>query len=282
MPNLLERNIRAIDSRLVLLAPSGATVPAVFRNRDTDEGRHREFVREMQHLRGSIYLRDGAVERRRLAPDGSHRTPEDEKSWHLLMLNADGRVSACGWYLLHGPSVTIDSLRVRTCPLSRTEGARDRLWSAVTSEIARSRREGLGYAELGGWAAAEESGSAAEGLVLALAGYSLARVCGGALGITTATVRHCSSTILRKLGGSPLEFDGWTVPSYYDASYRCRMELLRFDSRHPNPRYIGLIEQLQERLADVLVLARPADAAATPTFDVSKRRIEPAVSSLAA
>jgi hypothetical protein len=282
MPTLLERKIATIDRRLVLLAPSEAAVPAAFRNRDTNEERHRAFVCEMQQLRGSIYLRDGAVERRSLAPDGSHRTPEDEKSWHLLMLNDDGRVSACGWYLLHEPSVTFQSLRVRTCPLGRTEEVRDRLWRAVTSEIAASQRAGLGYAELGGWAAAEESGSAAEGLVLALAGYSLSRICGGALGITTATVRHCSSTILRKLGGSSLEHDGWTVPTYHDASYRCEMELLRFDSRSPNRKYLGLIEQLQERLADVLVLARPATAAARPAFDVSRRRVEPAAKLVAA
>ena len=98
---LLERSVATIDQRLVLLAPSGAAVLPVFRNRATDAGRHRAFVLEMQQLRGGIYLRDGAVERRHLAPDGAHRTPEDERSWHLLMLNSEGRVSACAWYLRH-------------------------------------------------------------------------------------------------------------------------------------------------------------------------------------
>jgi len=258
MRTLLERNIEAAAQRLVLLAPSQAAVPGVFNNLDCDASRHRELVREMQVLRGSIYLRDGAVERRRLAPDGTHRTPEDEKSWHLLMLNKDGRVSACVWYLRHERSVTVDRLRMRNSPLAHEQETRDRLWKAVESDIARARLDGIDYAEVGGWAAAKEGGCTAEGLVLALAGYSLAQIYGGALGITTATVRHCSSTILRRLGGSSLEADGVTIPPYYDPTYRCSMELLRFDSRRPNMKYAGLIDGLRDHLANALVIARPA------------------------
>jgi hypothetical protein len=33
------------------------------------------------------------------------------------------------------------------------------------------------------------------------------------------------------------------------------MELLRFDSRRPNAKYAGLIEQLRRKLTDVLVIA---------------------------
>lgn len=260
MRRLLERNIVDAGHRLLLLAPSETAVPAYFRNLDCDASRHRKLVREMQLLRGSIYLRDGAVERRRLAADGTHRTPEDEKSWHLLMLNQDGRVKACAWYLRHDSFVTVDRLRMRSCPLGREEGTGNRLWKAVESDIARARREGIDYAEVGGWAAAKEGGCTSEGLVLALAGYSLAQIHGGALGITTATVRHCSSTILRRLGGSSLEADGVTIPPYYDPAYHCSMELLRFDSRRPNAKYAGLIELLRNQLATAVVIARPADS----------------------
>src|ERR1700704_4696232 len=126
----LERNIETVDQRLVLLAPAGAPVLPLFRHVDTDLELHRTFVREMQQLRGSIYVRDGAVERRRLAPDGTHRTPEDEKSWHLLMVNKDQQVSACGWYMPHDKAVRFDSLRVRNSPLTRMEGMRDTLGPA--------------------------------------------------------------------------------------------------------------------------------------------------------
>ena len=73
--------------------------------------------------------------------------------------------------------------------------------------------------------------------------------------MTTATVRHPSSTILRRLGGSSLEVDGIRVPSYFDPAYACEMELLRFDSRRPNPKYVDLVEVLRSKLGNVTVVA---------------------------
>jgi hypothetical protein len=45
------------------------------------------------------------------------------------------------------------------------------------------------------------------------------------------------------------------VPDYYDPHYDCQMELLRFDSRRPNPRYAPLIDHLKEKLTHVTVVA---------------------------
>jgi len=257
---LLERNIASIGQRLVVLAPPQASIPSSFLNVSTDHARHAELVREMQRLRGSVYLHDGAVQVHQLSPDGRHHTPEDDRSWHLLMLNRHGRVSSCAWYLEHEPSVSLNSLRVRNCPLNQRPGFKERLRAAIERELERARAEGLRYAEVGGWAVSRESRCKAEGLLLAFAAYSLGRRLGGALGLTTATVRHSSSTILRRLGGSSLEVDGETVPGYYDEKYRCDMELLRFDSRVPTSRYNGLIERLKDQLTNVAVVA-PASAA---------------------
>lgn len=275
MSKLLERNIEAVQQRLVLLAPPGTPALPFFRHVDTDLELHRKFVREMQVLRGSIYLRDGALERRKLAPDGTHRTPEDEKSWHLLMVDGDQRVTACGWYMLHEDGVTFDSLRVRNCALGRSVEHRHTLRTAVESEMAAARRLGLGYAEIGGWAAANETGCSAEGLMLVLAGFSLSRICGGALGLTTATARHSSATILRKLGGSSFEVDGTAIEAYYDPTYRCMMELLRFDSRSPSSRYANLIEQLRERLAAVRVISKPVGAEIAIDYTARRRFFAP-------
>ena len=84
------------------------------------------------------------------------------------------------------------------------------------------------------------------------------------LGITTATARHGSSTILRRIGGKHLEVDGVTVPAYYDPNYRCEMEVLRFDSRAPNARVSDGVEMLREKLTQVLVIARPCWPALLP------------------
>jgi hypothetical protein len=262
MFRLLERTIDSLDERLILLAPP-VKVPSFFRDVETNPLAHRIYMREMQKLRGSIYLDDGAVQREQLSVDGLHETPEDDKSWHLLTVDARQRVTGCAWYLEHDNAVGVEDLRVRHCPLARSETTRETLWNGVESELARARRDYLHYAEVGGWAVAKESRCTSEGLLLALAGYSLGRIGGGCLGITTATVRHCSSSILRRLGGSPLEVAGSIVPPYYDPKYRCQMEILRFDSRHPSAKYAGVIELLREKMADVKVVAL---STAAPSF----------------
>lgn len=257
MLKLLERNIETIERRLVLVAPPHAQLPASFTNVTIDQARHREIVREMQAVRGAIYLDGGFLTRRQLSADGLHETPEDEKSWHLLMLDDRGRVSSCAWYLEHDNSVTVDGLRVRNCGLAHLTDWRDKLFSAVESEIARARRDGLRYAEVGGWAVSQIRRCTSEGLVLALAAYGLCRMLGGAIGITTANVTHASSSILRRLGGSFLEFNGTVMPAYFDPKYNTMIELLRFDSRQPSSKYRGLVDLLKSKLGGVSVIAAP-------------------------
>lgn len=267
LTKLLHRNIGAVNKRLILLAPPQASVPCSFENVDSDPQRYQTLLKDMQRLRGGIYLRDGALEPHQLSIDGLHQTPEDEKSWHLLMVDQAGRVDACVWYMEHAPTVSVDRLRVRKSPLANQPAWRDALWRAVEMDLSLARQAGLGFAEVGGWAVAEHSRCSSEGLVLALAGYSLGRVLGGAIGMTTATVRHCSSTILRRLGGTNLKIGEQTIPSYYDPRYKCEMELLRFDSRHPSPKYNGVVELLKKKLGEVLVVAPREGTVARPVYD---------------
>ena len=255
MLKLLERNICAIEQRLVLLATPHSGILHHFRDVQVDPEARQRLVREMQQFRGRIYLHDNAIDRRDLSRDGRHRTPEDKRSWHLLMLDKAGRVKACVWYMEHPSTVSFEQLRVGRSPLATQDAFRVLLWKAVESELERARRDRLRYAEVGGWAVAPDSRCTSEGLLLALAAYSLGRLGDGSLGMTTATVRHASATILRRLGGAPLEDDGLSVPAYYDPRYRCQMEILRFDSRQPNPKYSALIDLLKEKLTDVKVLA---------------------------
>ncbi|HET9215868.1 MAG TPA: hypothetical protein VFR18_02750 [Terriglobia bacterium] len=257
MLRLLERNIATVDRRLVLVAPPNAVVPDSFTRLTIDPERHRQLVAEMQRVRGGIYLDGGYVTPGQLSADGLHQTPEDEGSWHLLMTDDGGRVSSCAWYLEHENTTSLQHLRVRNCPLARSGEWHDRLFGAVASEVARARRAGLRYAEVGGWAVSRHRRCTSEGLVLALAAYGLCRMLGGALGITTANVTHASSSILRRLGGSYLEFQGTSIPAYFDPHYNTTIELLRFDSRRPSAKYAGLIELLRGKLAQVPVFSMP-------------------------
>lgn len=265
MLRMIERSIEALDREMVVLAPAHVVPPAALSRVTFDPERHRQLLGEMQRLRGSIYLHEGNVTPAQLTADGRHQTPEDDRSWHLMMTDASGRVTSCVLYLEHESTVGLDDLRVRHCPLVHDEHWQAPLHGAVRSEIAKARKAGLVYAEVGGLAIEPERRGSTDSLMLALATYALSRVRGGAIGITTANVAHSCSSILRRLGGTSLEYRGEEIPSYFDARYNTDIELLRFDSRNPSTKYAAVIDQVKARLSCVAVVsgARRATAGAT-------------------
>jgi hypothetical protein len=253
----LGRSIESADQRLVLLAPPSTVIPSAFDNIDVNPARHTDLLVQMQRLRGSVYLHDGAIQPQELSVDGRHSTPEDDRSWHLLMVDESRKVNACIWYMEHPPQQSsVARLRLRHSPLAEDPIWGDALRVALEDDVHTAQRAGIGYAEAGGWAVAKDNGGISEGLVLALGCFSLARALGDAFCVSTATVRHCSSTILRRLGGGDLRADGRSIPSYYDPRYKCEIELLRFDSRYPSAKYAGFIEALRHKLTSALVVAR--------------------------
>jgi hypothetical protein len=252
----LDRTIASLDERLVLLAPPDVAISDQFTTCEFDLERHSALLESIQKFRGTIYRQDGAIRDEQLS-EGLHRTPEDHQSWHLVMMNRHGGVSACAWYREYENRVYFDRLRLKQCALANSERWRDAFWRAVEGEIRTAREHDLRYAEVGGWAVSPESRCTGEGLLLALATYGLGRIGGGVLGITTATIRHRSSNLLCRLGGRPLLVDDTVLPPYFDPHYDCMMEIIRFDSRTPNPRFRGLVELLHEKLLAIPVIARP-------------------------
>jgi hypothetical protein len=251
MLRLIESSVAAIEQRLVLVAPLHVTRFDAFNNVTADTAQNRRLVEEMQRLRGSIYLDEGNIKHHELTSDGRHRTPEDDMSWHLLMTDPAGQVRSCVLYFEHEAASSIEDLRLKNCPLVKRADSRDKVKFAVEAEMARATTEGLRFAELGGWAISKERRGSPEGLMMVLATYALSRMLGGCIGITTANVAHSCSSILRRFGGDYLEFEGKPIPSYFDPKYNTEIDLLRFDSRHPSPRYAGLIDGVMRTLANV-------------------------------
>ena len=247
---------------LVLLAPAGCPVPGSFTRRSDDRDRHARWLSEAQRVRGSIYLADGAVLASQLTPDGRHVQRTDYDSWHLLAVDGNGDVQGCARYRHLTGNVGFDDLGVRDSWLARCDQWGASLKAAVESEIVRARQRGAAFSEVGGWAIVPEKRCTTEALRIAMATYSLARILGGCVGISTATERHHSSSILRRIGGRSLEYDGTDLPSYYDPQYRCRMEVLRFDSSSPDASCSRWVEQLSSQLVavPVVVAQEPAES----------------------
>lgn len=240
--------------RLVLLAPSAAAVPAVFRNVEVDPARHTGILAQIQRLRGLVYLEDGAILPSQLTPDGRHAQSMDAPSWHIASCEPDGEVIGCARYRTHAPGIRPEELAIwRSAAVNHPHRVRE-LRATIEEDIARARRRQIGFVEVGGWAIAAHRRFSTEAMQVALSTFALARGVGGCIGLTTATVRNCSSKILRKIGGRLLEPGGVPLRAYYDPQYGCEMELLRFDSTLPNPRYDAWIEQLVRSLLDVTVV----------------------------
>lgn len=274
MRGLLDRNVSSVADRLVILPPPDQAVPESLKRLTVNAAQRSELLRDIQRLRGRIYVQDGAVQTHELTEDGRHETPEDEKSWHIVMLDRqNGQPSACLWYLEHLCATSIKDLRIHNSPPAVDPEQGAALRASVVDQIAEARADGIPYTEVGGWATDRFDRCSPDGLLLILATYGLSRmVSGGALGVTTATIRHSSAAILKRLGLSYFPVGKSRVPPYFDPRYQCQMELLRFDTRAANPRFETHIDQLIEQLADSRVVASALNI---------KRTAQPAAAALA-
>jgi hypothetical protein len=256
MRNLLERQTASLSERLILLAPPDTAIPELFGAVDCNSSDHRRFVRQMQRLRGGVYFQDGAISRADLSSEGCHETPEDSKSWHILLRDREDerKLSACIWYLEYDRLPAFQQLRVRHSGLARDGKWQDQLRRAIAAEVALAKLESVRFSEVGGWAVSEAARATADGVMMILATFSLSRMLGGALGLATATVRHSSASMLQRLGLSRLS----DIPAYFDDRYACDMELLRFDTRRSSSRYHEFIERLKTELASVRLIVPSA------------------------
>ena len=220
----------------------------------------------MQRLRGSVYLQDGAIKESSLV-DSRHQCDLDRHSMHLLVLNRQGRVGGCVRFYEHSRALKYWDLKAAHCALSRTADWIYKLFHALQSEVEYSSRLDLPCVEVGGWALDEELRGTTEGLRIVLGSYAVWQMMGNAVCLSTATLRNGSSSILRRIGGRSLEHEGVELPPYYDPEYGCQMELLKFYSWAPTPRYGAWVDQMKEELRHVTVVTREAGFEEIPQMD---------------
>lgn len=243
--------------RIQLLAPAHAGQLLSSAPIAVNPGLHQHYLSSLQCLRAGAYLEDGAIEPRQIDGSGRFWMDGDEESWHFLLVDDQGRVVACLRLFLHLNTVSFERLR-----LNRSSIAGDPLWSAklrmaVESDLAEARRANIGYAELGGWAIAPDYRCGKAALETLLASYAWGQMIGGCLSSCTATVRHRSAVILRRIGGESLYVHGEPIPPYTDPRYGCLMEVLRLDSRVITPRFVRMVEETRQKL-EASTIIRPS------------------------
>lgn len=258
----LRCDAQQLGRQYVLLAPD-QNAASQFDQASVDPSRHQRLLAGAQRLRGRIYVQDGAIQPSDLSADDLHIQAADSQAWHLLTVDENEAVIACIRYFAHEPSVRFSELSLAGSGIVQSPQFGTRVREAVETELDGARRRGVWYVELGGWAVCESLRCTTEAIRTLLTVYALSQVRGGAVGLSSATTRHHSSSILRRIGGRPLRAKGIEVLSYYDAQYNCEMELLGFDSETPNQRYAGWIRDCREALHRVpVILGSPANTCA--------------------
>jgi hypothetical protein len=239
---------------LILVAPFGVE-PNFFGDVIGSRRVYDAALGEMQRFRGQVYVSEGNLSSADLSPDGRHVQAADSKSWHLLTLDEQGSVGACGRILVHRSNASFRELLVSHCALARCEGWGYLLQRAVEEQIQSTRQQGMQFAEIGGWAVDRSLRCTTEALRLLMAGYALGQLLGGVIGITTANTGHHSSSILRRIGGVPLTTGNIPFPKFYEPQYRAEIEILCLDSFRMNPHFQQYMRECVTALETATVIS---------------------------
>lgn len=240
---------------LLLLAPSahsgmfGSAAVTSF-----GDWNHEGLLSKMQRFRGATYLKEGAIKRQSLDSEGRHRIDADFQSWHVLMMDGQGDVCGCSRYSSYRMGENFENLAVGRSALAQSDQWGAKLRAAVERERRQALRQDSDFVEVGGWAIAESLRGTTEAIRIALATFALGQGLGGCISVTTATARHSSASLLRRIGGQPLSVDNTELPKYFDPEYDCEMEILRFDSSSPNPKFKPWIDRIWSELSTVPVV----------------------------
>jgi hypothetical protein len=217
-----------------ILAPSLDKVSTSRLRGTVDSDVHSNLLSQVQLLRGNALRESGPVTQ--LLPDGRHCQAIDPQSWHILLQNEEGRVVGCSRYrLVQGG---FEQLSACQSSLAHSRRFGPILRRTLERQLTWVRRMNLHYGEAGAWVLQPEVRRSTAAVNIALMTFALAERLGSGVAITTATIRHHSSLMLRRLGGEALA----ELPAYYEPKFGCVMEILKFD-------LASLHSQFKERMA---------------------------------
>lgn len=244
-PRFLNRDDR-YGFQHTLLSPANWQPDSRFEHVTTDEFEHMRLLEAVQRFRGEHYLNDGALTRENLTVDGRHKQAADSESWHLILQDADGDLVSCAryWPILNP---TFDLTSVSRSALAQSEW-RPHLMRVVEMSIRKAQARSAHFAELGGWCVAPSARKSTQAIRSVLLMYALGEVLGGTVGLSTATKRHSSSSILQRLGARVANIDGNELPSYYEPMFDCEMDLLEFDSESPAAIYRSGVDVFRSQI----------------------------------
>jgi hypothetical protein len=209
---------------------------------------HRAAISDVQRFRGRVYIADGALPPSALDEEDRHYQEFDFENYHLCLRDTEQQLRGCFRLRLHEPTVEIRDLALHEVIERMPSRLGTLCHGALASLFALSQKEQVGIGEVGGWAVDQELRHRRASILLPFAAWSLYEIIGHAIVLATATNRHHSSTILKRIGGFTLMRREGPLPCFMDDFYNCGMELLGFDSRKPHPKYEEIVADLKDFL----------------------------------
>ena len=234
-----------------ILAPSYGDVPDSLAGACLDSRSHANALFDIQVLRGSVYREYGPIAAQLLA-DGRHYQTVDAQSWHIVLHDSNHRLLGCSRY--RPVEGGFEQLGASQSAIAQSQRFGPILRTAVERQIGLARRNGIQYGEVGAWALRPEIRCSTAAVNIALMTFVLAESLGGGLGITTATTRHHSASILRRLGGRRLA----ELPAYYDPRYGCVIEILQFSSANMDTHFADRVEKLRGEIEKMPIICAAA------------------------
>lgn len=248
---------RSEKLRFVILAPEMEHNDVADLRVTTDSKRHEELLKRVQRVRGSA-LREYVPDMKDLTRDGRHVQAADPKSWHVLLTDTHGTVRGCARY--RPVSGDVAGLGAINSTLAKSRRFGSTLIRAVEDHVNSARAANVGYGEAGGWVLSPSLRCSTAAVNIALMTFALAERLGGGMGITTATVRHHSASILQRLGGQTLA----GLPPYYEPKFGCVIQILGFDMKSLARQFARKLSEARAHLDSTEVLYR--SNAARPKF----------------
>lgn len=234
-----------------ILAPSYGEVPESLARVSLDSRLHANALFDIQLLRGCVYREYGPIAAQLLA-DGRHYQTVDAQSWHIVLHDANHRILGCSRY--RPVEGGFEQLGASQSAIAQSQRFGPILRSAIEHQMGQARQRRVQYGEVGAWALRPEVRCSTAAVNIALMTFVLAEQLGGGLGITTATTRHHSASILRRMGGRRLA----ELPAYYDPKYGCVIEILQFSSANLDGQFAERVRRLRTEIGKVPVLCSAA------------------------
>lgn len=213
-----------------------------------------KVVASIQRFRGGVYLSEGAIKSSDLSTDGRHISALDDSAWHIVISDAN-LIMGCIRLNIHGRKPSLSTFHLRRVAERMPEPHAGHYRVAMERTLLWAEELQLPIGEVGGWAVTEELRRGSAGMTLALSVFAISEILQN-VAMAAATVRNSSNTILTRLGGFPLKFEGTDLPPVFDPAYGCEMQILGFHWKCSD-RYTRMCESIRNHFQKSILDATP-------------------------